>query len=235
MFAHVQGLVAEEPPLADDSPASVGQLQRLCRAAARTLPATGVGISVIVDAETPVTVAVSGPRTLGIEALQFALGEGPCLDAHATQRPVIMADLLASGRARWPGYAVAAHEYGIRALFAFPLQVGAARLGAMDVYREEVGDLSGPVLAQALTFAEVATMSLLDSQRGSREPSVVVRDALDDRYEVFQAQGMVMVQLGIPLAEAMARMRGRAFAQNQRLSDLANDVVAGRLVFEPDE
>ncbi|HTW18353.1 MAG TPA: GAF and ANTAR domain-containing protein [Nocardioides sp.] len=234
-LAQVQQLVADEASLADDRPASAGRLQRLCRAAARALPATGVSINLSVDDRTPVTVAASHPATVQLEALQFTLGEGPFLDAHATRQPVLVADLRSAGRSRWPIYSPAVQDYGVRALFAFPLGVGGARLGAMAVYREEVGALSDLALDQAMSFAEAATTGLLDAQLAPREPDLVVHDALDGRYEVFQAQGMVMVQLGVPPLVAMARMRARAFTRSQRLSDLADDVLAGRLVFEPDE
>ena len=50
---------------------------------------------------------------------------------------------------------------------------------------------------------------------------------------MFQAQGMVMVQLGISIGEAMARMRAYAYAHDRRLSEVARDVVARRLRFDP--
>jgi hypothetical protein len=228
-------MVEDESQSTEDKLAIVGRMQRLCRAAARAVPATGVGISLISDSGPQVTVAASGALTEQIEELQFALGEGPCLEAHATRRPVITSDLLAAGGTRWPAYARAVHEHGVRAVFAFPLQVGAARMGAMDVYRDEVGGLSDEALALALTFAEVATVALLDSQQNPGEPDMIVRDAVDNRYEVYQAQGMVMVQLGVTLAEAMARIRAHAYAQDRRLNDVAVDIVGGRLVIEPDE
>jgi hypothetical protein len=225
--------VEQEGRSVHDKPAIVGRMQRLCRAAARALPATGVGISLIAETGTQMMVAASGERTEQLEELQFALGEGPCLDAHATRRPVLNSDVLAAG-GRWPGYARAVEELGVRAVFAFPLQVGAARMGAMDVYRDQAGGLSEEALAQALTFAEVATSDLLDSQL---EPggSEILRDAVDNRYEVYQAQGMAMVQLRVNLSEAMARIRAHAYAENRRLSDVAGDIVAGRLVLEADE
>jgi GAF domain/ANTAR domain len=209
-------------------------MQRLCRAAARALPATGVGISLIAEAGTQMTVAASGETTEQLEELQFALGEGPCLDAHATRRPALNSDLLAAG-GRWPGYARAVHEHGIRAVFAFPLQVGAARMGAMDVYRDQAGGLLEEALARALTFAEVATSDLLDSQLEPGESDEILRDAVDNRYEAYQAQGMAMVQLGVNLSEAMARIRAHAYAENRRLNDVADDIVAGRVILEADE
>jgi GAF domain-containing protein len=232
-LAQVRALVEEEDRSVGDKPAIVGRMQRLCRAAARTLPAAGVGISLIAEPGSQVTVAASGDMTEQLEEFQFALGEGPCRDAHATRRPVLNSDLqVADGR--WPGYARAVGELGVRAVFAFPLQVGAARMGAMDVYRCEVGGLSEEELAQALTFAEIATSDLLHHQLQPGEGDEVLRDAVDNRYEVYQAQGMVMVQLGVDLAEAMVRIRGHAYVENRRLGDVAGDIVAGRLALEGD-
>lgn len=233
-LAHVRALIADEKPASDDKPAAVGLMQRLCRAAARALPASGVGVSLITDTDSQVTVAASGALTERIEELQFALGEGPCLDAHAARRPVLTSDLLAGGQ-RWPGYTRAVQDLGVRAVFAFPLQIGAARLGAMDVYRDEVGGLSDDAVTLALSFAEVATLTLLDSQREAGEVDGMLWDAVDNRYEVFQAQGMVMVQLGVPLEEAMVRLRGYAYSRDRRLGEVAKDIVAGRLILEPDE
>ena len=232
---HVRGLVEDESPLVDDKPAIVGWLQRLCRAAARALPATGVSINLIAENGTQLTVAASDELIEQIEELQFAVGEGPCLETFASRRPVIISDLLAGSAAQWPGYVRAVQGHGVRAVFAFPLQVGAAQLGAMDVYRDRAGGLSDEALAQALTFAEVATATLLDAQPEPGKPQTILRDAVDNRYEVFQAQGMVMVQLGVSLAEAMVRIRAHAFAQDRRLSEVSGDIVAGILVLEPDD
>ena len=49
------------------------------------------------------------------------------------------------------------HEHGIDAVFAFPLQVGAARLGVLAVFADQRPSLLAPVLSLALTFVEVAT------------------------------------------------------------------------------
>ena len=42
-----------------------------------------------------------------------------------------------------------------------------------------------------------------------------------DQSVLYQAQGMVMVQLGVDLAEAMARLRAHAYAVDRRLADVA--------------
>ena len=57
---------------------------------------------------------------------------------------------------------------------------------------------------------------------------------MEYRFEVLQAQGMAMVQLGVSLGDALARMRAYAFAQDLSLSRVARDVVTRRLEFERD-
>jgi AmiR/NasT family two-component response regulator len=54
------------------------------------------------------------------------------------------------------------------------------------------------------------------------------------RAELFQAQGMVMVQLGVSLADALARIRAHAYATNRPLREVAADIVARRLRFDPE-
>jgi ANTAR domain len=49
-----------------------------------------------------------------------------------------------------------------------------------------------------------------------------------------QATGMVSAQLGVAIGEAFVRLRAYAYAQDQRLSDVARDIVARRLRLAPD-
>lgn len=210
-------------------------MQRLCRAATRELSASGVGLSVLSRQGAGTPLAASSPASEVIEQLQFTLGEGPSLDAYALGRPVLMPDLSQAAVRRWPGYAPAVQDHGVRAVFAFPLQVGAARLGAMGVYREQAGSLSSPLLRQALAFAEAAMNAVLAAQEqtGGGEQSVL-ETAMEDSFLVHQAQGMVHVQLNVSLAEAMVRLRAYAYAHNQPLKDVAADVVSHRVKFDPE-
>ncbi len=60
-------------------------------------------------------------------------------------------------------------------------------------------------------------------------------DAALHRPEVHQASGMVMVQLGVPIEEALARLRAHSFTVGQPLWEVARAVVAGRLRLDDDE
>lgn len=231
----VARLVADEPARPGDRHGVAGMLRRLCTAAERTLSASGAGISVLAAGGMRGVAAVSDPAYEPFEELQFSLGEGPCLDAFAGREPVLVPDLSDGATGRWPGYAPALQDKGVRAVFAFPLQIGAARLGALDVFRSEVGSLTAGEFRDALTFADIAVMTLLDGQ--ARAAPGTAADGLDDevvgqRAELFQAQGMVAVQLGVSLADALARLRAYAYAEDRALGDVARDVVARRVSFD---
>jgi ANTAR domain/GAF domain len=235
-MAEVRALVAAEPAAGAGATGVAEWLERLCLAALRALPATGAGVSVMTERGVRAVAAASDPVSATLEELQFTMGEGPCLDAFASRRPVLEPDLGAEGMRRWPGYSPAAHERGVRSVFAFPLQIGAARLGVMHVHRHSPGSLSGSAFARALTFAEVAVEGLLDGQAQAcegRAPAGLDR-ALHSEHAVYQAQGMVMVDLGVTLADAMARLRAHAYAEDLPLREVAREVVAGRLRLDPD-
>lgn len=226
--ARVRLLVAAEPAAAP--PAAADDLSRLCRAAVRALPASGVGLSVIAAPGADSMIAASDPRSARAEELQFTAGEGPCMDAIASGRPVLNDDLR-SAMSRWPAYAPSAYDRGVRAVFAFPLQVSTIRLGAMDVYRAEPGPLSAQVAEDASVFAEVALLMILEAQAqaGDGQPASVLEAGLLERSELYQAQGMLKVQLGIDLAEAMLRLRAYAYAHDQPLAEVARAVLERRL------
>lgn len=236
-YAQVDALIRAEPP-AGDQPGMPGRLRRLCGAAGRALSGSGAGLTVMADGGLRGMSAASDPATERLEELQHTLGEGPCAEAYGLQRPVLVPDLSDGAATRWPAYARAVSALGVRAVFAFPLQIGAAGLGVLDVFRRRAGMLTPAELALALTFAETAVATLLDGQQGRADKAPTGDDALGDplgsRAELFQAQGMVMVQLKVSLAEAMVRLRAYAFAHDRRLADVAADVVARRLVFDPD-
>jgi hypothetical protein len=236
-YQRVLDLIAAQPPMARAEPGDVAdRLRRLCCAATMALSASGVGISVLSQAGATGVFAASNEQCERLEELQFVLGEGPCIDALRDRRPVLVSHLDDEAAARWPAYAAEMHDSGARAVFAFPLQVGAAQLGVLDVFRGRAGPLSTTELTGALLFADVAVTTLLDGQAVA--PTGVAAAGLGDqvthRAELFQAQGMVMVQLGVGLAEALARIRAYTFAQRRPLHDVARDIVHRRIRLDRD-
>lgn len=212
----------------------VSRLRVLCADAARVLSAAGVGVSVRAADGGFGLAAASDPGIERIGELQFTVGEGPSVDAFVSLRPVLITDFGGETMGRWPIYAPAVHQAGVRAVFAFPLQVGAARLGVLDVFRTHAGPLSRDELGQAFTFGELAVATLLDGQDQAHSEHDV-DEAIEQGAALWQAQGMVMVMLGVTLTEALVRLRSHSYATNRRLSEVAADIVAGRLHLDRDQ
>jgi hypothetical protein len=216
---------------ATGSSVAVG-LERLCRAAVAELKVAGTTVTLMSDGHQGI-VAASDEAIRSMDDLQFDLGEGPSRDAFASGRPVLLVDLARSG-GRWPGFSTAATEAGIGAVYAFPLQLGAVRFGVLTLYAADPDTMRHQELSACAHFARLATELLIDSA-GAHPPhhdhkgaERFLEDDVHVRTEVYQAQGMVMVDLGVSLAEALARLRARAFAESNPLNELAADVVAGR-------
>lgn len=203
-------------------------LQRLCQVAVRSVPATGASVSVVATDGVPHLVAASAGVVPAVDGLDQVTGGGPGTEAFVTGHRVLVPDLDRVEPGRWPGYAAAAGESGIRAAFALPLEAGGVRLGALELYRAEPGELAGDERDRALSCAAAALSLLLAGPPADESGS-----DLPYRPEIFQAQGMVMMQLGIPPAEAVVRLRAHAYAHGRQLGEVAGDVVARRLVLEP--
>lgn len=235
--ARVLALIAQQPMAPRDRDGVMGSMGRLCTAAAQALSASGAAVAVMGEDGERGTAVASDPASERVEELRFLLGEGPGADAFAGRRPVLVPDLAGAAVIRWPAYTPAAGDLGVRAVFAFPLQVGAARLGVFEVHRGRPGQLSPVELRYALIFAEVALTALLDGQQNAPPGAAadMLGGAVESRAELFQAQGMVMVQLGVGLVDALARIRAYAYAENRRLGEVAADIVARRLRFDPDQ
>jgi hypothetical protein len=203
---------------------------------ARALPISGVGLALMTDDGPAGTVAATDGSALELEDLQFSLGEGPCVDASRSGRPVLQPDLGTTARQRWPVFAAGAEDAGLAAVFAFPLGVGGIRVGVLDLYRTTAGILSDEELADALCFADAATALLLHLQAHDAGVELPVGSltVLDDRAEVHQATGVVSVQAAVSLQDALHLLRARAYAEQRPIGQLAQDVVNGVVDFSDD-
>jgi hypothetical protein len=216
-------------------------LEQLCQVALGELRMWGVVVSLMTPGQhhreqSSAIAAASSERARAVEELEFSLGEGPGTDAFAASHPILTSD-LEHAHDRWPGYAPAAYAAGVCATFAFPMLVGAARFGVLHLHSDEVRHLASRDIATSLMLTELAMEVVLDTfaTDGISVPTDMPHSPTHDRRdEVYQAQGMVMVQLGITLEQALARMRGHAFAAGQELADLAADILAGRVALQPD-
>jgi hypothetical protein len=215
-----------------DGPVSVAAVGR---AAVQRLAVDGASVTAVGGPMAREPLFASDTVAARLEELQLTLGEGPGADGFRLGTPELIPDLaLAAGR--WPGFAPAAVAAGARAIFAVPLQAGAIQVGVLSLYRGRPGPLAAGELADVLVLAGIALQLVLDAAAGvSAQAGYHPLAGLSDRrVEVYQAVGMISVQLGVSLAEASVRLRARAFASGRPLGEIADDVVGRRLRFDPD-
>ncbi|MFI1168266.1 GAF and ANTAR domain-containing protein [Streptomyces sp. NPDC020801] len=214
----------------------------VCTAAVAALPVAGAGLSAMSRTAASHPLCSTDDISEQLEELQLTLGEGPCVDAFARGSAVLTPDLRSVElQDHWAVFADAALEAGARAVFSLPLQLGAISPGVLDLYADIPTVLDPEELGDALAFADLATLLLLDT--GIDETGAPTGGPVSDRSfeglgayraEIDQASGMLAVQLGVGIEEAFVRLRACAYTQGRRLADVAADVVARRLRFSPD-
>lgn len=218
----------------NDSAAGDLEVKRLCQVCAEVTGTSGAGIMLMSDDGPRGAACTTDDVSALIEDLQFALGEGPCVDAFHLDAPVLEPDLAEPVTPRWLGFTGPVVEAGARAVFGFPLQLGAVRLGALNLYRTEPGPLTDDQHADALVMADIAARALLvlqaDAPPGQLAASL--EEGSDFQHVVHQASGMVSAQLEVTVGQALVRLRAHAFGNDRPLVEVAQDVVARRLRFD---
>jgi hypothetical protein len=156
------------------------------------------------------------------------------VDAFRDNLVVSEPDLRSPTISRWPGFAPGALAAGVRAVFGLPLRVGAIPVGALDLYRDSPGPLTAEQQADAAVLADLVAETLLVMQAdpSSGEPEPGLGPSFDFRAAVYQAAGMVAVQLDVDVDVALIRLRGYAFGHDRPLLEVAHEVVARRLRLE---
>jgi hypothetical protein len=206
-------------------------------ACADLLASAGAGLVMARNGTPREPLLASSAITEELEELQFLLGQGPYMDAVAGHGPVLVADLAApDAYNRWPVFAPAAVDRGVKAMFAFPVAAGAALVGVLDMYRHSPGPLGQHELADALIFADAVLLLALDSRGGIASD---LSDLLDTelsarRAHIHQATGMVAAQLEVSVTDALAALRAYAFTHGRRLGDVSADVLGRRIRLSPE-
>jgi hypothetical protein len=126
---------------------------------------------------------------------------------------------------------------GAAAVFAFPLVMGAIRVGVLGLYRKSAGSLSPGALADVLVCVDAALLLVLNSRAGmDGGGNGWPGDGWsDDHSQVYQAMGMVSAQRVVGLEGALALLRAHAFVHDLTLDEVAAAVVTRRLRLDPDE
>ena len=172
----------------------------------------------------------SSEATRDLELFQLQRDEGPCLDCFRLGSAVSVADLEADA-GRWPQFVPAARAAGIASVHAIPLRLGDTILGTLGLFGARTGALCEEDLALAQALAHVASVAIVAGNLLNDKDAVVrqLQSALETRVVIEQAKGLLAEQGGLDMDEAFNRLRGYARGHNQRVSEVARQLISRSL------
>src|SRR6185312_13376059 len=221
----VQAFVALADTLVDDYDV-VEFAQQLVEDCVSLLDADAAGL-LLADLRGGLQVLAStseGTRIL--ELLQIQSDEGPCMQAYRTGEQVTIDDLHAN-TGPWTEFITQASAEGFGAVIAIPLRLRSERIGALNLFRREVGLMAESDLLVAQGLADVATIGILHQRVLTRDAIInsQLQTALNSRIVIEQAKGVLSERLGLDMDQAFAHLRSMARNNNRHLSDTARDVI----------
>jgi len=175
-------------------------------------------------------VASSSEAMRVVQVFELQAQEGPCLDAFRTGERVAQ-EKLTPGVGHWPRFATVAFEAGFRSVFALPMRLRDATIGALNVFSVERTPMAEADVLVAQAFADLATISVLQQRAAadSQHLNEQLSQALTSRVLIEQAKGVVFERAGVDMAEAFSRLRAYARDRNLRLTDVAQAAIDGTL------
>ena len=215
--------------------ASDGHLlpDRLARAAAGLLGTDGVGLSVLAGPTGWAPIGASSPDAARAERLQFTVGQGPCMGAHESGRPVFVVD--EDIRRRWPAFAdllLTGTPY--RGVVSLPLHSAVAGAGAMNLFFCDPDEVARLDVFDAVAVGDLVVSSLGDATVWSSWSEAEGPDWLRSppalrRAAVWQAVGRTSVALDVDAPQALALLRAAAYAAGRSVDSVAADLLSGRM------
>jgi GAF domain-containing protein len=206
--------------------------ERITRAARDTIEGCDhAAISLVGRRGAISTVAATDEVPQLVDRLQYALREGPCLDAIGGDTVALVADLVAD--MRWPRFGPrATAETGIRSMLSFRLFAGAETFGGLNLYSRRPDAFDDHARAGGAILAAHAAIAMSAAQE--RQQLAQVQEALRSNRRIGMAMGILMGRGRLTEAEAFTQLRRASMALNVKMRDLAEDVVeTGELPVSP--
>ena len=163
------------------------------------------------------------------KSFEFLSREGPCLDCYHTGRQVASSDLGADDR--WPQFAEGALAAGFRSVQVLPMRLRGVVIGALNLFQAEPGEMPQSDVVAAQAMADVATIAILQ-HRAALDVQAVrehLNHVLNSRIIIEQAKGMVAEWGSLSLDHAFSILRHHSRNHNQRMVEVARDVIDGAL------
>jgi hypothetical protein len=204
----------------------IGTLTELLRGSADALGAAAAGLVVKDDKQgTLEFLTATSHRVEELELYQLQVDTGPCLDCVRTDRHVF-ATRLEDVRSRWPQLEEPFRRAGFVGVHAAPLHWHGHAIGALNLFWTDDGQLGEQGASLTQTFADVATMAIVNS--GFVPVTHVLRRtraALRERAVIEQAKGVLAHKESLDMAGAFDRLLEMAGRNGHDLALTAADVV----------
>jgi hypothetical protein len=201
---------------------------RLCEAGRRMLESDGAAMTFDYTGEGRLLVHATDEMSATLDDLQDVVGEGPAFDAAHTGE-VVVARLGNGDESRWTLLSDRLADVGfVGTLVAVPLRAELAVLGVLSLHRRDP-DHEVDLTSANFLGVTVGTAILQDPRVGG--PDQLLSEAWLERSQIHQATGMIVAQVGVRTEDAVALLRGQAFARNATLIDVARDIVSRRINF----
>lgn len=166
------------------------------------------------------TIAASDDVARQADALQYDLGEGPCLQAAWDDANYLMFDVEVE--TRWPRYARAlAEATPLRAVLAF--QLPAEESAALNLFATTPAAFPNDAIAFGAVFA--AHVSSLVALYEAEEKTANLVNALDSSRQIGAAIGILMAHHKITQDSAFELLRKASQQLQRKLRDVAATVV----------
>lgn len=218
VFARLQGMLLSQD-------AATSAIHQLAQVARDLIPsAAGAGVSVLEADGTRITTAATDPVVEAADALQYELGEGPCLSAWATSSTQRLDDTATD--THWPAWSGAVRELGVASVLSTPLIFRGDTLGAMKVYTT-VAHAFSAADERLLVLLATAAATLLAAGQTPSAPhrlSTALRTALLDRQAVDVATGILMERGDLTQDNARRLLLATARTRHRPLLEIARQL-----------
>ena len=201
-------------------------LERLVQSVNRAIDGCdAVGVTIVME-DRPRTAAYTTAGTLEIDAVQYAVGDGPCLDAFRNGRENLVD--LTGGEMRWPAFIAGCDPGDVQTLLAVPLTSAGRRFGALNLYAYQRNAFDAVEIAVVRIAAGRAAEAIAAAVElaGAREVAAQMEQAMASRAVIEQAKGVLMGRHGIDETVAFELLRKQSQEQNLKLRVLAAQVVS---------
>lgn len=187
----------------------------------------GAGVSLMDHQGRRTSTGATDQVVLEADAAQYQLNQGPCLTAWATERTVIIADVVTDDR--WPLWSHAVRDVPIRSVISSPLMAGTRCLGALKIYAAEPG-VFNEATARPLEKLAFPAATLLDNIQASEAPhrfTEVLSGALYSRDTINRAQGFLMQLHGLTQEQALRELVQLSKTSRQSLLSVSTEILTG--------